>query len=70
MTPENIFVFVVCGASEHIETLNFSLPFLRKFSSNKIAVVTDLSRNDGSIAHDWTIDVKVDKNLDHTTHGP
>jgi hypothetical protein len=42
----NKFVFVVCGGSEHIEELNFSLKFLRKYSKNEIIVLSDLKRNE------------------------
>ncbi|MEM6271029.1 MAG: hypothetical protein AAF998_16445 [Bacteroidota bacterium] len=51
-TPEHTFVFAVCGAKEHIDTLNFSLPYLRRYSNANILVVTDLQRNSGKIAHD------------------
>lgn len=49
---KNIFVFVVCGADEHIRTLNFSLRYLRHFSDNDIIVVTDLKRNTLDIEHE------------------
>lgn len=48
---ERIFVFVVCGAREHIDTLHFSLRALRKFTQRPIWVVTDSRRNE--IPVDW-----------------
>ena len=47
----NKFVFVVCGGKEHIEELNFSLKFLRKYSKNEIIVLSDLKRNEIKIEH-------------------
>jgi hypothetical protein len=41
----NVFVFVVCGASEHIETLHFSIAALKRYSKYPIWVVTDSARN-------------------------
>ena len=32
---KNIFVFVVCGGIEHIDTLHYSLEALKKFSKIK-----------------------------------
>jgi hypothetical protein len=62
---KNIFVFVVCGAAEHVETLHFSLKYLQHFSKNEIFVVTDSSRNEIAINHDQIIDVKVDEKYNH-----
>lgn len=62
---ENIFVFVACGIKTHTETLNFSLPFLQRRTSNRIIVVTDLSRNEGAIQHTDVIDVKTPENFNH-----
>lgn len=45
------FVFVVCGGKEHINTLNFSLKALRRFSNIPILIVTDLRRNEALIQH-------------------
>ncbi len=61
----NIFVFVVCGAAEHIETLHFSIKFLKHFSKNEIFIVTDSSRNEVQINHDKIFDIKVDKKYNH-----
>lgn len=63
---ENIFVFVVCGAKEHINTLHFSLRYLKHFSHNKILVVTDSSRNEVSVYHENIIDIKTPE--DFTNH--
>ncbi len=54
----NYFVFVVCGAKEHIDTLNYSLKFVRHFSRYPVLVVTDTRRNDNMIEHDRIIDIK------------
>lgn len=54
----NKFVFVVCGASEFIDELNYSLNFLRYFSKNEIIVITDASRNEIPIEHNNIIDIK------------
>jgi hypothetical protein len=56
----NVFVFVVCGASEHINTLHLSLKYLKRFSKNEIIIVTDTSRNEIEICHHQIIEVKVD----------
>ncbi|MEM7038669.1 MAG: hypothetical protein AAF570_16910 [Bacteroidota bacterium] len=62
---KNIFVFAVCGAAEHTDTLNFSLPYLRKYSQNDILVVTDSSRNEGDIQHDNILDIRTPTNFDN-----
>lgn len=54
----NVFVFVVCGAKEHIDTLHFSLRYLKFFSKNEIIVVTDTSRNELPVVHHRIIDIK------------
>jgi hypothetical protein len=59
------FVFVVCGAKKHIETLNFSLCFLRYFSNYPIMVITDSCRNDIPIVHDKIVDIKTPDEFDH-----
>ena len=61
----NTFVFVVCGAQEHIDTLNYSLLALKKNSSSAIVVLTDTSRNTAEIKHDTIVDVKTPKELNH-----
>lgn len=64
MTNE-VFVFVVCGSKEHIETLNFSLKYLNHFSQKDIVVLTDSSRNETAIAHDHIITVKTPSHFNH-----
>lgn len=56
--PGNKFVFVVCGAREHIDTLHFSLRYLKHFSKNEIIVVTDIQRNEIPVAHEHVVDVE------------
>lgn len=62
---QKIFVFVACGGRTHIETLHFSIHALRKFSKNKIWVITDSTRNEISIHHDTIIDAKTPAELNH-----
>lgn len=61
----NHFVFVVCGAREHIETLHFSLGMLQRFSKYPVWVVTDSSRNEIPVEHSQVIDIKTPGNYDH-----
>ncbi|MCS6934333.1 MAG: hypothetical protein NZM35_04170 [Chitinophagales bacterium] len=60
---ENIYVFVVCGDKEHLDTLHYALTALKKFSQNKIWVVTDSRRNDTPIIHEHVLDIKTPDNL-------
>ncbi len=62
---KNVFVFVVCGKSEHLNTLQYSLEALKRFSKNEIIVVTDSSRNEALIVHENQIDISTPKELDH-----
>lgn len=62
---KNIFIFVVCGAREHIDTLHFSLPYLQKYSKNEIWVLTDSSRNEIPVEHEHVIDIKTPEHFDH-----
>lgn len=62
---KNIFIFVVCGAKEHIDTLHFSLKYLQKYSKNEIWVLTDSTRNEIAIQHDKIIDVKTPDDYDN-----
>ena len=62
MTGER-YVFVVCGETDHIETLGVALRHLRKFSANPIVVVTDARRNARPIAHDLVIDCPTPETL-------
>lgn len=61
----NIFVFVVCGGREHIETLHFSLLALKQYTKNEIFVVTDGARNEITIQHPLVIDVKTPEQLNN-----
>lgn len=65
MMHQNKFVFVVCGDDAHIDTLNFSLPFLKHFSEFEIMVVTDTTRNNKCIQHSNIIDVKTPSHFDN-----
>lgn len=62
---DKIFVFVVCGDNSNIGTLNFSLQYLKKFTANKIIVVTDLQRNESIIKHENILDIKTPENFSH-----
>jgi hypothetical protein len=62
---KNCFVFVVCGSQEHIDTLHFSLTYLKRFSEQEILVLTDSSRNETPIIHDNIIDVQTPAALNH-----
>jgi len=62
---KNVFVFVVCGAKEHIDALHFSLAAVKKFSKQEIIVLTDTSRNQEPIQHTTVIDVKTPEHLNH-----
>jgi len=61
----NSFVFVVCGAREHIETLNFSLKFIRHFSKYPVLVVTDTARNEIPVEHDQIMHIDTPVEYDH-----
>ncbi|MBI5219228.1 MAG: hypothetical protein HY958_09895 [Bacteroidia bacterium] len=65
MPGKNIFVFVVCGADKHIDTLNFSLRCLKYFSKKTILVVTDLKRNSKQINHHEIIDISAPEKFTH-----
>jgi hypothetical protein len=56
-THKEIFVFAVCGDTEHIDTLNYSLKALRKYSDKPVIVVTDPARNKANIQHDNMVEV-------------
>lgn len=61
----NLFVFVVCGSKEHIDTLHFSLEYLKKNSQNTILVLTDSTRNEIPISHEHVIDVQAPTEFNH-----
>ena len=62
---KQIFVFVVCGAKEHVDTLHLSIKYLKKYSKQEIWVITDSSRNEVTIEHATIIDVKTPEYLNH-----
>ncbi|MCO5260549.1 MAG: hypothetical protein M9916_10430 [Crocinitomicaceae bacterium] len=62
---KNCFIFVVCGAKEHIDTLHFSLEYLKKYSKNEIWVLTDTSRNEIPVQHKDIIDVVTPKEFNN-----
>lgn len=64
-TKSSAFVFVVCGADEHIHTLNFSLKALKRYSQHPIVVVTDTSRNQLAIEHDNILDQPTPEHYNH-----
>ncbi len=61
----NIFVFVVCGGREHIDTLHFSLQALKQCTKNEILIVTDSGRNEIAVEHNQVIDVKTPEHLNN-----
>ncbi len=65
ITSENRFVFVACGDDVHIETLHFSLRYLKHFSSCEVLVVTDLRRNNLAIDHSNIIDIETPAELNN-----
>jgi hypothetical protein len=62
---KGIFVFVVCGSREHIDTLHFSLVALKRFSDNRIIIVTDAARNEIPIIHDDVIQIQTPQEYNH-----
>ncbi|MBP6516416.1 MAG: hypothetical protein KA242_05150 [Chitinophagales bacterium] len=62
---KSIFVFVVCGGKEHIDTLHFSLHALQKYSTKEICVVTDSSRNEIPVIHHTIVDIPTPKEFNH-----
>ena len=62
---KNCFVFVVCGPDAHINALNFSLRYIRHFSSKEVIVITDIRRNGLEIHHDNILDIRVPEEYDH-----
>lgn len=55
----------MCGADEHVKTLNFSLRYLRRFSQNEIVVVTDLKRTPYPIDNPIVLDVTAPAEFNH-----
>jgi len=65
MNSECVFVFVVCGAREHIDSLHYSLAALKKTTRYKVLVVTDSTRNEIPIEYEHLIDVKTPTNYNN-----
>lgn len=61
----NVFVFVVCGSREHIDTLHFSLRYLIAYSRNNIIVLTDKTRNEAPIEYENLIHVDTPKHFNN-----
>ncbi len=59
------FVFVVCGAEDHLQTLRFSYVHLAKRTKFPIYIVTDLARNDSTLDFDGVINIETPKHLNH-----
>ncbi len=59
------FVFVVCGAAEHLNMLKESYAWLLARTQYPIFVVTDSKRNEYPIDYPNLIDVKVDSSFNH-----
>jgi hypothetical protein len=62
---KKVFVFVVCGKAEHIDTLHLSLKYLKKYSKKEIIVITDTSRNEIEISHEHIINIKTPDQYNH-----
>lgn len=62
---KNSFIFVVCGAREHIDTLHYSLEYLKKYSGNEIWVLTDSNRNEIPVVHDKIVDIRTPEEFNH-----
>jgi hypothetical protein len=62
---KNRFVLVVCGGKGHIDSVHFSLRFLKHYSASEIVVVTDSLRNEIPIQHNNIIDVKTSDQFNH-----
>lgn len=62
---EKVFVFVVCGAQEHIDTLHYSLAALAARTRRPVWVVTDSSRNEVPVSHPHIIDIRTPEHYDH-----
>jgi hypothetical protein len=62
---ENIYVFVVCGSREHLDTLHYSIDALTRVSTKKILVVTDSTRNEIPIVHPAIIDAQTPAEYNH-----
>ncbi len=63
MSRNERFVFVACGAADHLDTLEQALRHLRRFSRHAIVVVTDERRNARPIDHDLVVDRRTPESL-------
>ncbi|MBU0487589.1 MAG: hypothetical protein KKA07_07505 [Bacteroidetes bacterium] len=63
--PNHRFYFVVCGAAEHIRTLNFAIRALQKVSKVPIRVVTDSTRNEIPVEGAQVLDIRTPDTFDH-----
>ena len=59
------YVFVCCGAREHVDTLHVALEALRKRTACDIIVVTDSARNEIPVVHHRVEDVATPAYLTH-----
>lgn len=59
------YVFVVCGAAEHIETLNTAIAYLELRTKYPIYVLTDQSRNEIAISCNLVVDVQTPVHYTH-----
>ncbi len=64
-SKKQIFVFAVCGAREHIDTLHFSLKALQRFSEKEVLIVTDSRRNEIPVVHPNILDVQTPEAYNH-----
>lgn len=64
-TSDKFYVFVVCGVKVHIDTLHHSLKSFKKNTKLPQIVITDSSRNEIAIQHEYVIDIKTPKHFDH-----
>lgn len=61
----NAYVFVVCGAKEHIETLHVAIQALKNRTENEILVVTDKKRNGCEILAENIVNIDVPSEFNH-----
>jgi hypothetical protein len=59
------FVFVACGAKEHLDALHYSLQALKSRTRYEVWVVTDSRRNEVLIEHDLIKDIATPEEFDH-----
>lgn len=65
MEAKGGFVFVACGAREHIDTLALSLEVLLKKTRHPVWVVTDSTRNEIPVQHDRILDIRTPEKFTH-----